>query len=194
VSYSNSENEIIETNVGFSAFQLRSVEALDALANCCDHIQHHPDIQLLFRYLTTASATIEVGWIGRLSGIATWQALRHGDYNDQQRSSDSVASNIPRAAGAPDEDFRTQMDSTSNAPCVYRHDHEVRSELDAQRDASSQYSGRGNGDAERRRKKAKRELGAHPSPLLFPRRFRLISYVVDSLVAGAGFELATFDL
>ncbi len=65
---------------------LRSVEALDALANCCDHIQRNPDTQLLFRYLTTASATVEDGWICGLSGIATWQALRHGDYNDQQRS------------------------------------------------------------------------------------------------------------
>lgn|ERR1700722_19112888 len=27
---------------------LRSVEALDALANCCDHIQRNPDIELLF--------------------------------------------------------------------------------------------------------------------------------------------------
>jgi len=65
---------------------LRSVEALEALANYCSHIQQNPDVQLLFRYLTTAAIGVETDWIGAESAIATWQAVREGEYGEQQRA------------------------------------------------------------------------------------------------------------
>jgi hypothetical protein len=57
------------------------VEALEALAN-----QQNPDTPLLFRYLTTAVIGVETGWTGAEPAIATWQAIREGEYGEQYRS------------------------------------------------------------------------------------------------------------
>lgn len=65
---------------------LRSVEALEALANRCVHVHQNPDTLLLFRYLTTAAIGVETDWTGAEPGIATWQAIRGGEYGEQQRS------------------------------------------------------------------------------------------------------------
>src|SRR6266568_1539409 len=65
---------------------LRSVEALEALANRCVHVQQNPNTQLLFRYLTTAAIGVETDWTGAEPGIATWQAIREGEYGEQHRS------------------------------------------------------------------------------------------------------------
>jgi len=65
---------------------LRSVEALQALANRCVHVEPNPNTQLLFRYLTTAAIGEETDWTGAEPGIATWQAIREGEYGERPRS------------------------------------------------------------------------------------------------------------
>ena len=65
---------------------LRSVEALEALANCCTHTHLNPAIQLQFRYLTTANIGFEKGWTGTQAAIATWQSIREGEYRDDART------------------------------------------------------------------------------------------------------------
>ena len=69
---------------------LRSVEALDALTNCCLHVEQNLNGQLLFRYLTTAVIGVETDWTGAEPGIATWQAVREGEYGEKARS-DAIA-------------------------------------------------------------------------------------------------------
>ena len=65
---------------------LRSVEALQALANRCVHVERNPNTQLLFRYLTTAAIGEETDWTGAEPGIATCQAIREGEYGERPRS------------------------------------------------------------------------------------------------------------
>jgi hypothetical protein len=82
---------------------LRSVEALEALANRCVHVQQNPDTSLLFRYLTTAAIGVEINWPGAEPGIATWQAIREGEYGEQHRSEAverlrSFLAHLPRPA------------------------------------------------------------------------------------------------
>lgn len=82
---------------------LRSVEALESLANYCVHVQQNPNAQLLGRYLTTAAIGVEADWTGTESGIATWQAIREGEYGEQFRSEamqrlQSFLAQLPRPA------------------------------------------------------------------------------------------------
>jgi hypothetical protein len=84
---------------------LRSVEALEALANRCVHVQQNPDTPLLFRYLTTAAIGVETNWTGAEPGIATWQAIREGEYGEQFRSEAverlrSFLAQLPRRPGS----------------------------------------------------------------------------------------------
>ena len=65
---------------------LRSVEALEAVANYCTHTHLNPGTQLLFRYLTTATIGYETDWGGTQAAIATWQAIRQGEYGDEARA------------------------------------------------------------------------------------------------------------
>ena len=65
---------------------LRSVEGLDALANYATHVRLNQETQLLFRYLTTAVIGVDIGWTGAQPAIATWQAIREGEYSEESRS------------------------------------------------------------------------------------------------------------
>jgi hypothetical protein len=65
---------------------LRSVEALEALANYCTHMHLNPGTLLLFRYLTTATIGHETDWGETQSAIAMWQAIRQGEYSDEARA------------------------------------------------------------------------------------------------------------
>jgi len=65
---------------------LRSVEALEALANYCTHTHLNAGTPLLFRYLTTATIGRETDWGGTQPAIATWQAIRQGEYGDEARA------------------------------------------------------------------------------------------------------------
>ncbi len=65
---------------------LRSPEALEALSNFCGHRASNPDLELQFRYLTTAIAGLERGWSLPDGGIETWIELRRGGYDEERRS------------------------------------------------------------------------------------------------------------
>ncbi len=64
---------------------LRSAEALEALSNYCRHRAENPDLNLSFRYITTATSGLEQGWNRAESGIETWTALRQGRYGELDR-------------------------------------------------------------------------------------------------------------
>jgi len=61
---------------------LRSPSSLEALSNFNIHRLANPDIELRFRYVTTALATVEKGWPLDRGGVATWQAIRAGELSD----------------------------------------------------------------------------------------------------------------
>jgi len=56
---------------------LRSADALEAIANFCQHRSSRPGENLAFRFLTTTSASKERRWGGRDNGIVTWQKVRN---------------------------------------------------------------------------------------------------------------------
>ena len=55
---------------------LRSGDALEALANFCEHRRANPEENLTFRFLTTTNVGRERGWIGTVSAIETWEKVR----------------------------------------------------------------------------------------------------------------------
>src|ERR1017187_8151133 len=61
---------------------LRSPSALEALSNFNSHRLTNPDVELRFRYVTTALATVERGWTLDRGGVATWEAIRAGELSD----------------------------------------------------------------------------------------------------------------
>ncbi|WP_142988207.1 ATP-binding protein [Granulicella rosea] len=65
---------------------LRNPEALEALSNFCEHRASNPNLELQFRYLTTAAAGVEQGWTLPEGGIETWIELRRGGYDEKLRS------------------------------------------------------------------------------------------------------------
>ena len=66
---------------------LRSGDALEAIANFCEHRKSRPEEKLSFRFLTTTSAGKERGWGGDENGIATWEKIRKGDVQGETRVS-----------------------------------------------------------------------------------------------------------
>lgn len=69
-----------------SALTLRAGDALEALANFCQHRSANPQSALRFRFLTTGQAGKEQGWSGDAGGIQTWEAIRRGELVDPERS------------------------------------------------------------------------------------------------------------
>ena len=57
---------------------LRSADALEAIANFCEHRSTKPGEELKFRFLTTTSASKERQWGGLDNGIVTWEKVRNG--------------------------------------------------------------------------------------------------------------------
>ncbi len=87
---------------------LRSPAAVKALADFCGHRARNPEIELRFRFVTTALATRERGWFlslggDRRTGLAAWQAIRVGKLSDgeAQPALDSIRQNL-LAAPKPD--------------------------------------------------------------------------------------------
>jgi hypothetical protein len=66
---------------------LRSADALEAIANFCQHRSSRPGEKLAFRFLTTTSASKERQWIGRDNGIVTWEKVRKGKILGDARKS-----------------------------------------------------------------------------------------------------------
>jgi|HubBroStandDraft_6_1064221.scaffolds.fasta_scaffold01496_3 hypothetical protein len=64
---------------------LRSTDALEAIANFCDHRRANPEAKLRFRYLTTTSIGRERDWTGALSAIETWEKVRTGEMDASER-------------------------------------------------------------------------------------------------------------
>ena len=64
---------------------LRSTDALEAIANFCDHRRSNPGAKLRFRYLTTTSIGREHDWTGALSAIETWEKVRTGEMDASER-------------------------------------------------------------------------------------------------------------
>jgi hypothetical protein len=61
---------------------LRSPSALEALSNFNGHRTRNPEVELRFRYVTTALATVERGWTLDQGGVATWEAIRAGELSE----------------------------------------------------------------------------------------------------------------
>lgn len=64
---------------------LKSKDALQALANFCAHRAANPNLQLKFRYVTTAKIGVEQGWGRSETGIETWTALQRGRFDEATR-------------------------------------------------------------------------------------------------------------
>ncbi|PYV63350.1 MAG: hypothetical protein DMG97_37970 [Acidobacteria bacterium] len=64
---------------------LRAPEALEAIVNFCETRQSNPQSRLSFRFVTTTTAGVEQGWQHEMSVISTWEAIRRGDFSEQER-------------------------------------------------------------------------------------------------------------
>jgi hypothetical protein len=64
---------------------LKSTDALEAIANFCDHRRTNPGAKLRFRYLTTTLIGRERDWTGTLSAIETWEKVRTGEMDASER-------------------------------------------------------------------------------------------------------------
>ncbi len=67
------------------ALTLKSPDALQSLANSCRHRLNNPDVDLQFRYITTAAISKEQGWPRAEGAIDTWMALRRGVFGEADR-------------------------------------------------------------------------------------------------------------
>jgi hypothetical protein len=78
---------------------LRTPDALEALANFCEHRSSNPLIRLSFRFVTTMQAGTEQGWSRDRNGIATWEAVRCGEFVEVERTAaiDSIRSVLQTA-------------------------------------------------------------------------------------------------
>jgi hypothetical protein len=66
---------------------LRSPDALEAIANFCQHKSDNPTENLQFRFLTTASVSKERRpWAASLAGIKEWEYLRVNSGDDEHRT------------------------------------------------------------------------------------------------------------
>jgi hypothetical protein len=68
------------------ALTLRSPDALQSVANYCRHRQNNLEVDLQFRYITTAEISVEVGWSRAESAVDTWIALRRGAFGESERN------------------------------------------------------------------------------------------------------------
>ncbi len=81
------ENRLLEqVKKRSTRLTLRSPEALEAIANFCDHQRNNTAVNLRFRYLTIATAGTEQGWRLEYNGITTWEMLRTGRLSADERS------------------------------------------------------------------------------------------------------------
>ncbi len=64
---------------------LRAPEALESMVNFCETRRANPQSRLSFRFVTTTTAGIEQGWKREMNGISTWEAIRRGDFLEQDR-------------------------------------------------------------------------------------------------------------
>ena len=89
---------------------LRSADALEAIANFCQHRTSRPEEKLAFRFLTTTSPSKERQWNGRDNGIVTWEKVRNGKILGDARKSaiseikvflKTCAAKVPKAVRKP---------------------------------------------------------------------------------------------
>ena len=66
---------------------LRSTDALEAIANFCQHRRARPGEKLVFRFLSTTLPSRERQWNGRDNGIVTWEKVRSGKILGDERQS-----------------------------------------------------------------------------------------------------------
>lgn len=64
---------------------LKHGDALEAIANFCEHRRANSGTKLFFRFLTTTSVGKERGWGEPPHGIETWEKLRTGQLKGQKR-------------------------------------------------------------------------------------------------------------
>lgn len=82
---------------------LRSEDALEAIANFCEHRRSKPGQAQEFRFLTTTQARREQKWDGIGNGIETWEKVRTGHLRGEARTAavtaikDFLVTCIPRA-------------------------------------------------------------------------------------------------
>jgi len=65
---------------------LKSADALEAVANFCQHRRANPEEKLVFRFLTTTLPGKERDWIGDENGIRTWEKVRNGVLQGAERT------------------------------------------------------------------------------------------------------------
>jgi hypothetical protein len=66
---------------------LGSADALEAIANFCEHRSTKPGENLKFRFLTTTTASKERKWTGPDNGIVIWEKVRSGKILGDERKS-----------------------------------------------------------------------------------------------------------
>jgi hypothetical protein len=89
---------------------LRSTDALEAIANFCQHRSSRTGEKLSFRFLSTTLPSKERQWNGRDNGIVTWEKVRNGKILAGARKSaiseikaflKSCAAKVPKAVRKP---------------------------------------------------------------------------------------------
>ena len=65
---------------------LKIGDALEAVANFCEHRKANTGAQLAFRFLTTTSIGRERGWPGTATAIQTWEKIRTGQLEGVERA------------------------------------------------------------------------------------------------------------
>jgi hypothetical protein len=70
---------------------LRSDDALEAIANFCEHRRSKPGQNQEFRFLTTTQARREQKWTGSGSGIEIWEKVRTGHLRGEARTAAIIA-------------------------------------------------------------------------------------------------------
>ncbi len=89
---------------------LRSADALEAIANFCQHRTSRPGEKLAFRFLTTTLPSKERQWSGPDNGIVLWEKVRNREIlGDARRSAigeikaflKNCAAKVPKALRKP---------------------------------------------------------------------------------------------
>jgi hypothetical protein len=69
-----------------ASLTLRTPDALEALANFCEHRSSNPRVRLRFRFVTTMPSGTERSWSRDRDGISTWESVRRGEFADAERA------------------------------------------------------------------------------------------------------------